>query len=124
MDPSLIFLPESETGHATLKVDIANSGNIKSATGDNIIVKVWDGPPTDPGSQQIGSTQVVPDIPGCGGFITVEIEWSNINLENNQWYVEVAPIATETNITDNIASSQILVIDGEAIPLYLPIVLK
>lgn len=123
-DPNPIFVPEGGTGHTTLKVDIANSGNVKSTTGNNIIVKAWDGPPNNPGSQQIGSTQVLPDIPGCGGFITAEFEWSNVSLDQDRWYVEVASIAGETNGSDNIASSPIMVLEGDAFPLYLPMVLK
>ncbi|MDX1523151.1 MAG: glycosyl hydrolase, partial [Anaerolineae bacterium] len=61
----------------TLSADVANSGNSPTTTGDAIRVSFWDGDPNAPESGQIGSTQTIADLPGCGQVTTVQVEWPN-----------------------------------------------
>jgi len=88
----------------TLQVDVANSGNSSTSTGDQIAVSFWDGPPDDLNSTQIGATQIIVDLPGCGHATTVEVEWVNRTDQVNEWYVKVEPLAGETDTTDNLAN--------------------
>lgn len=97
---------------AILRVDVANSGNSPTATGNNLVVKFWKGVPNAPGSTPIGTPHTVPDLPGCGGFTTVEVNWSNLGVGNHTWYVEVVPIGNETNTADNIASHTFTIVQG------------
>jgi hypothetical protein len=99
----------------TLKADIANSGNTWTNTGNNIIVKFWDGPPGQAGSTVIGS-RVLNDLPGCGHLAHVEIEWPNLSPGDHNWYVQVVPIPGETNPNDNVAQ--------EDKQVYLPLILR
>ncbi|MFQ5610864.1 MAG: DUF11 domain-containing protein [Anaerolineae bacterium] len=96
----------------TLKADIANSGNSQTTTGNNLRVSFWDGPPGDPGSSQIGSTQTLNDLPGCGRFTPVEVTWPNLTGGDHTWYVQIEPVANETNPDDNTASSLVSVIEN------------
>jgi hypothetical protein len=105
----------------TLKVDIANSGNTPTNTGNNIMVSFWDGDPNDPGSNQIGNSQTLTDLPGCGRFTTVEVEWPDRTKGAHTWYVKVESISGETNGGDNLASSTVLV---GASATYLPLILN
>ncbi|MBI1878089.1 MAG: hypothetical protein HYR94_07670 [Chloroflexi bacterium] len=73
---------------AILRVDVANSGNSPTATGNNLVVKFWTGVPNAPGSSLIG-TRTVPDLPGCGGLTTVEVNWPDRGAGSHTWYVEV-----------------------------------
>jgi hypothetical protein len=123
--PSLVFIPPGETANVILKVDIANSGNTSTTTGNNIVVKFWDGVPNAPGSNLIGNPQILNDMPGCGMFVTtVELQWTDIDSGDHTWYAEVVPIADETNENDNIASDVFPVLEGEPIQVFLPVVLK
>jgi hypothetical protein len=105
----------------TLKVDIANSGNTPTHTGNNISVSFWDGHPNNPGATQIGSTQTLADLPGCGRFTTVEVEWPDRTKGAHTWYVKAEAIPGETNGSDNLASSTALV--GVSVT-YLPLILN
>jgi hypothetical protein len=111
----------SPTGSATatLRVDVANSGNIKTSTGDNVVVNFWDGPPEAPGSHLIAS-RTLDDIPGCGGFTSVEVEWPDLSLGEHTWYAQAVAIAGETHAGDNVASGVVSVVTA----IYLPIVMK
>jgi len=110
------------TATVTLLVDVANSGNTSTATGNSIQVKVnfWDGVPNWSGSSVIAS-QTIDDLPGCGGFITVEAQWLNLPKGRHTWYAEVVPVTGETDVGDNIDSSVVFVWGPEA---YFPIMLK
>ncbi len=46
----------------------------------------------------------MPDLPGCGGFRSAEVNWLNRGAGDHTWYAEVVPIGNETNTADNIAS--------------------
>jgi hypothetical protein len=114
----------------TLKVDIANSGNTTTNTGNTITVKFWDGVPDQIGSNLIAS-QTVSDIPGCGEFITVEAPWPGRGVGNHVWYVEVVQQAhNETNTNDNTSSSIFTVVEGPpggetpSGEIYLPVIRK
>ena len=55
------FTLESESPVTfTLKVDIANSGNTTTSTGNHINVSFWDSVQNQPGSNQIGSAKLWP----------------------------------------------------------------
>jgi uncharacterized repeat protein (TIGR01451 family) len=88
---------------AILRVDVANSGNSPTSTGNNLVVKFW-GKRANESSFSLISTPTVPDLAGCGGFTTVEVNWSNLGAGDHAWYAEVVPIGNETNVADNIAS--------------------
>jgi hypothetical protein len=124
-NPGVVFVPTGETADMTLKTDVSNSGNSPTSTGNNIQVKFWDGPPNEPGSNQIGPTQTLFDLPGCGrGSKRVEMEWPDREPGSYTWYVEVVSIGGETDSTDNVASGTFLVFEGEPTILYLPAVTK
>ncbi|MFQ5610893.1 MAG: hypothetical protein ACE5H9_02025 [Anaerolineae bacterium] len=100
--PAFVLPGDSIT--LTLKADIANSGNSPTNTNNNLQASFWDGDPDDPNSNQIGSAQTLNDLPGCGRFTTVEVQWPNRSAGNHTWFVKVEPIAGETNTADNIAT--------------------
>lgn len=124
-DPAQALVFPGQTKTVTLKVDVANSGNTSTATGNNIVVKFWDGVPNAPGSHQIGSSQILNDLPGCGGFRTIQVNWSGRGVGNHTWYVKVESIANETNTGDNTAQSafSILAIAPNGV-IHLPLILK
>lgn len=109
--PDPAYTPPGELATITLKVDVANSGNTRTATGNNIVVKFWDGVPNAPGSQKIGSTQILKDIPGCGGFATAQVTWKK-GIGNHTWYVQIEPLTDETNTSDNTGSNTVSVVQG------------
>jgi hypothetical protein len=120
--PNPAFALPGGTTTVTLHADVANSGNTWTATGDNIVVKFWDGIPNEPSSELIAS-QTLNDIPGCGQYAPAEAEWPNRSAGSHTWFVEVVPISGETTTSDNVASSDVSIIEaGESI--YLPIILK
>ncbi|MCL4294643.1 MAG: hypothetical protein KJ077_02905 [Anaerolineae bacterium] len=102
----------------TLKVDLANSGN---TSGSNVKVSFWNGDPNAPGSNQIGSTQTLANLPGCGRFTTVEVKWPNRIKGTYTWYAKVEPVLNEINTNDNLVNSTVLV--GTSIT-YLPLILN
>jgi uncharacterized repeat protein (TIGR01451 family) len=110
--PNPAIVPPGQTATITLRADIANSGNITTSTGNNILVRFWNGTPNQPGSTIIGS-QTVADIPGCGRHVTTQVTWPRPAGEHT-WYVQVVPISGETTTADNIASSTVSVY--EALP--------
>jgi hypothetical protein len=115
------FVPTTESPVTfTLKANIANSGNMSTSTGNNIKASFWDGAPNNPGSNQIGSTQTLADLPGCGRFTTVEVKWPDRTEGIHTWYVKVDPITGDTNISDNLASSTAVVGNN---PIFLPLIL-
>jgi hypothetical protein len=109
----------SGSATVTLRVDVANSGNIKTTTGNNIVVNFWDGFPNAPSSNLIAS-RTLDDIPGCGGFTAVEIEWPDRSVGKHTWYAQAVLIAGETNPNDNITGGVVSVMTR----IYLPIVMK
>lgn len=103
----ITVLPGSTTT-ATLRVDIANSGNTTTNTGNNLVIKFWDGAPGAPGSTVI-ATKTVNDLPGCGRFTSVQAQWSGLEAGNHTWYVQAVPIGGETQTSDNTAQSSVVV---------------
>jgi hypothetical protein len=120
--PNPVFVPPGETLTVTLQADIANSGNTSTTTGDNIVVKFWDGIPNTPGSNLIAS-RVLDDIPGCGRFVTVEVEWPDRGAGEYPWFVEAVPIPGEVNTSDNVAEGTITAVEGASV-IYLPVIMK
>jgi hypothetical protein len=114
--PNPAYVSGGGTATVTLLVDIANSGNTWTATGNSIQVNFWDGVPNLPGSSVIAS-QTIDDLPGCGGFTTMEAVWPNRPKGSHTWYAEVVPITGETDVGDNIDSSVVFVFGPGA---YLP----
>jgi uncharacterized repeat protein (TIGR01451 family) len=109
--PNPAYVLPGNVATITLKVAVANSGNTHTATGDNVMVKFWDGIPNAPGSHQIGSTQILKDIPGCGGVASAQVNWQK-GAGTYAWYVKVEPITGETNVNDNTASSTVTIVEG------------
>lgn len=119
-EPNRFVISPGETVTVTLFVDVANSGNIATSTGGNF-VEFWDGLPNASGSNLL-ATRPVADLPGCGGFATVEAEWPiNRGIGVHTWYAEVAPISSETDYEDNTASS---FVTGAGPLIYLPIIME
>ncbi len=115
-DPTFFYDPTStQTFTFTLRAQIANGGNTATATADNIQISFWDGPPGEAGSQQIGSTQVLSDVAGCGGYRTAAVTWPDRGQGTNQWYVRLE------NAPDTIASAYAPV---AASSIRLPIIFK
>jgi hypothetical protein len=121
--PNPVFVPPGDSVTVTLRVDVANSGNTLTTSGNNIRVRFWDGVPGAPGSNLIASPIILDDIPGCGQFVTVEVEWPIIAAGEYTWYVEAMPIPNETDSDDNIASDVVeaMVLGGKS---YLPLIMK
>jgi hypothetical protein len=105
-----------------LRVDVANSGNTKTTTGDDIVVEFWDGDPDEPGSNII-ATQAVEDIPGCGQFRTVKAEWQIGSVGEHTWYAKVEHIAGEPTIIDNIDSDVVSAFEVAG-TIYLPLIMR
>lgn len=117
----VVFVDPGETATVTLQAVVANSGNTETRS-NNIVVRFWDGVPDGPGSELI-ATRTLNDLRGCGGFTTVEVEWSGIAVGDHTWYVQVEPIADETSVGDNTASGVVSVrVAGER--LFLPLIFK
>jgi uncharacterized repeat protein (TIGR01451 family) len=108
-EPEIPSILSGSSVAVTLRADIANSGNTGTSTGNNIAVKFWAGAP---GSNQIGSTQMIEDLPGCGNFTTVEVNWPGRGAGQHPWSVEVIAISGETTTADNTAGSVVTVLDG------------
>jgi hypothetical protein len=119
-EPNQFVISPGETVTVTLFVDVANSGNIATSTGNKVVVEFWDGLPNAAGSNLL-ATRTVDDLPGCGGFTTVEAEWPNRGIGVHTWYAEVGPIPSETDYNDNTARS---VVRGAGSFMYLPIIMK
>lgn len=119
--PGLAFVSAGQTATVTLKVTVANSGNTQTATGNNIGVKFWQGAPHAPGASVIAS-QTLADLPGCGQFKTVAVNWPKRSVGDYTWYAEVVQLANETNPGDNIASSTFKVMVGQS--TFLPLIKK
>jgi hypothetical protein len=120
--PNPVFVPPGETMTVTLRADIANSGNTQTTTGDNVVVKFWDGIPDTPGSNVIAS-RILDDIPGCGRFVTVAVEWPGRSAGEYPWFVEAVPIPGEVNTGDNIAEGAVTAVEGATVG-FLPIIMK
>jgi hypothetical protein len=115
-DPTSVYDPTGTGTYTfTLRAQIANSGNI--AVEDNVHVSFWDGPPDEAGSHQIGRTQIVSDIAGCGDYQVVEVAWPNRAQGPNVWYARVERAGEPPLIgwSTALVASEIL---------HLPIVLK
>jgi hypothetical protein len=115
-DPGAAYDPTgTQTFTFTLRAQVANGGNIASATGNAIQISFWDGPPGEAGSQQIGSTQVLSDVAGCGGYRVAEVTWPDRGPGANRWYARLE------NAPDTVASAYALV---ASLWIDLPIVFK
>jgi hypothetical protein len=121
--PNSATLLPGQSITVTLRADVANSGNTKTATGNGIEVSFWDGDPSDSGSHQIGTTQILNDLPGCGRFETIEIDWPVSLAGDYTWHVMVNAVDDETSLSDNIAHSLVSIAQVAA-RIYLPIILK
>jgi uncharacterized repeat protein (TIGR01451 family) len=110
--PNPVMVTPGQSATVTLRVDVANSGNTMTNTNNLIQVSFWDGDPGDPSSNQIGSTQILDDLPGCGRFTTAEVDWQVSGQGDHVWYARVDLIANETSTTDNTANSIVSVLEG------------
>lgn len=108
--PNPAFVLPGESTTVTLRADVANSGNTGTATNNSLEVSFWDGDPGDPGSSQIGSTQILDDLPGCGRFTSVQVDWPDRAAGDHSWFVKVEPLPDETNAADNTANSLVSVL--------------
>ncbi len=97
----------------TLQADIVNSGNTPSVTGDNLAVTFWDDDPNTPGANQIGETQYLDDLEGCGQYSTVTVDWL-APAGNHTWYVKVDSVTNEDKLDDNVQSESLTVTAGPA----------
>jgi hypothetical protein len=104
----------------TLKVTIANSGNLTEPSGP-ALVRFYDGPPQS-GSSQIGSDQFV-SVAGCGRTAEAVITWPNVAPGVHTVYVWVDPNneISETNADNNLKQFTVLVADPS---IFLPVVAR
>jgi hypothetical protein len=115
-DPTSFYDPTGTQAFTfTLRAQVANGGNTATATGNAIQVSFWDGPPGEAGSQQIGSTQVLSDVAGCGGYRVAEVTWFDRGQGANRWYARLE------NAPDTVASASALVASWQ---LHLPLMFK
>jgi hypothetical protein len=117
--PNPVPIPVGGSHTVTLRVDVANSGNTRTTTENDIVVKFWDGVP---GSNLIAS-RTVEDVPGCSGIRTVEAEWEITSAGEHTWYAEVVPIAEEPTISDNIDSDVVSAFEVAG-TIYLPLIIR
>jgi hypothetical protein len=116
-DPAFVYDPTgTQTFTFTLRAQIANGGNTATLTGDNLQISFWDGPPGQAGSQQLGSTQVLSDVAGCGDYRVVEVPWPDRGPGSNRWYarMESAPDTAEASASALVAT----------LGLYFPIMFE
>ncbi len=115
-EPPVFYDPTGTAAFTfTLRAQVANGGNTRSTTGNNVQVSFWDGPPGEAGSQQISSTQVLSDVAGCGGYRVAEVTWPDRGPGASRWYVRLE------NTPNTIASASVLVASSRT---DLPIILK
>jgi hypothetical protein len=117
--PNPVPIPVGGSRAVTLRVDVANSGNTKTSTENNIVVNFWDG---EPGSNLIAS-RTVEDISGCSGIRTVAAEWEITSAGEHTWYAEVVPIAEEPTTNDNIDSDVVSAFEVSSV-VFLPAIMK
>ena len=116
--PSSIYDPTGTGSFTfTLNAQVSNSGNTSTTTGDDIRISYWDGPPDDANSNQIGATEVLSDIQGCGDYRLAEMAWPDRTQGANVWYAKV-DINGETLV---VASANALVASSIN---YLPVLFK
>ncbi|MCB0155798.1 MAG: DUF11 domain-containing protein, partial [Anaerolineae bacterium] len=97
--------PPGGVGDFTLRADISNSGNSKTNVG-SIQVKFFEDAAK---TQQIGATQTIDDLAGCGETKTVEVVWPNVGSGAHTWYVEATPIGGEIKTSDNTGQETVFV---------------
>ncbi len=115
-DPGAAYDPTGTQAFTfTLRAQVANGGNTATTTWNAIRVSFWDGPPGEAGSQQIGSTQVLSDVAGCGSYRVAEVVWPDRRQGANRWYARLE------NAPDTVASASALVASWQ---FYLPTVVK
>lgn len=104
----------------TLKADVANSGNVITATGP-VAVRFYDGDPGN-GGVQIGGDQFV-SLVGCGDYQTPSVVWTGVVPGAHQVYVVVDPDGQieESDELNNIASQAVLVATERG---FVPRILK
>jgi uncharacterized repeat protein (TIGR01451 family) len=108
-NPAVVSPGQATT--VTLLAEVSNSGNSRTATGNDIQVSFWDGHPANPASTQIGATQIIDDLPGCSGFAAVKVDWPGRTAGDHVWYARVEPTTGDTDVSDNIAGSLVSVVE-------------
>ncbi len=120
--PAKIFadpaFSQGEPVTVTLNTQIANSGNLATATGP-VVVRFYDGDPQG-GGVQIGADQTV-TLAGCGRVAVVQVLWPNVPPGAHVVYVVVDEDGdfAEVNEANNIASQTILVATERT---FLPVI--
>jgi hypothetical protein len=111
--PAQIFAASGVLWHedapvtAKLKAVVSNVGNISSTSAAT--VTFLDGPPDDPGTEPIGTPQVVgPGLAGCAGYEIVETEWTGLGAGAHPFYVQVSALDGDPQ-TNNVAKGSVLV---------------
>jgi hypothetical protein len=89
-DPKSYYDPTgTQTFTFTLRAQVVNGGNTATTMGNDLQVSFWDGPPGEAGSQQIGSTQVLSNVAGCGGYRVAEVTWPDRGPGAKRWYARL-----------------------------------
>ena len=97
----------------TLKALVTNSGNISST--HSVAVQFFDGDPSA-GGVKIGTDQILPPLPGCGGNGVAQVEWAGVAPGAHQVYavVDSAQAVPESDEMNNVANQTILVATHQA----------
>jgi hypothetical protein len=122
--PARIFadpLPFSQGENVTftLKAEIANSGNRLHAS-QPVVARFYNGDPAA-GGMQIGTTEILAGLSGCGAVNTAQVTWANVPPASYQVFVTVDPVPYETNDANNRASQTIFVATERA---FLPTIMR
>jgi hypothetical protein len=97
----------------TLKALVTNSGNVSST--HSVAVQFFDGDPSA-GGVQIGTDQILPPLPGCGGNGVAQVEWTGVAPGAHQVYavVDSGKAVPESDEMNNVANQTILVATHQA----------
>jgi hypothetical protein len=121
----IIFDPSSPVGNGTLVSISATIHNVGLGEARDVIVRFYNGDPSQPGSYQIGSDKYLPSING-GSNANVDAQWTASPTGAHDIYVVVDPDNTiiEMNEANNIAFKALEVIEIDNIPptLYIKVV--
>ncbi|UCE39245.1 MAG: right-handed parallel beta-helix repeat-containing protein [Thermoplasmata archaeon] len=116
----IVFDPSSPVGNNTIVTISATIHNTGVGEARDVIVRFYNGDPSQPGSYQIGSDKYIPSIDG-GSNAIVDVQWTANPNGTHNIYVVVDPDNTiiELKECNNVAFKALEVIERDSIPLTL-----